>query len=133
LIRQHTYKKEDEMKLFTEDHEWVELVDGVATVGITDFAQDQLGDIVFVQLPDVGRSVSKGESIAEIESTKSVSDIYTPVTGTVTETNEIAVTDPGTVNTDPESAGWLFRVSGVEPSSMEGLMSEAEYQVFCKS
>jgi glycine cleavage system H protein len=121
------------MKLFTKDHEWVEVVDGIATVGITDFAQDQLGDIVFVQLPDVGRSVSKGESIGEIESTKSVSDIYTPVTGTVSETNDAAVSDPGTVNSDPESAGWLFRVSGVELSSADGLMSEEEYKAFCKA
>ncbi len=119
------------MKLFSTDHEWIELVDGVATVGITDHAQDQLGDIVYVELPEVGRAVAKGEAVATVESTKSVSDIYSPVAGEVSEVNESPVNDPSQLNGDPEGAGWLYRLSGVSPADLDGLMDAAAYQQFC--
>jgi glycine cleavage system H protein len=119
------------MKLFSTDHEWVDFADGVATVGITAHAQDQLGDIVYVELPSVGRKVDKNESVATVESTKSVSDIYSPVAGEVTETNDAPVQDPSLLNGDPEGAGWLYKLSGVTEADLDGLMDEAAYQQFC--
>ncbi|WP_372341533.1 glycine cleavage system protein GcvH [Nocardia sp. CC216A] len=95
---------------YTEEHEWLHVVDGTATVGVTDFAASSLGDVVFVQLPAVGDRVAQGEVCGEIESTKSVSDLYSPVTGEVVEINAAVVDDPDTVNSDPYGAGWLFRV-----------------------
>ncbi len=119
------------MKVFSTDHEWVELVNGVAIVGITDHAQDQLGDIVFVELPEVGRKVEKNESVATVESTKSVSDIYSPVAGEVAETNSGTVDDPSLLNGDPEGSGWLYKLTGVVEADLEGLMDEAAYKRFC--
>ena len=96
---------------YSKEHEWLSAAeDGVVTVGITEFAADALGDIVYVQLPEVGATVTAGETCGELESTKSVSDLYSPVTGEVTEVNEAVVDDPSLVNTDPYGGGWLFKV-----------------------
>jgi glycine cleavage system H protein len=119
------------MKLYSTDHEWIEVVDGIATVGITQHAQDQLGDIVYVELPDVGRAVTQGESVATVESTKSVSDIYSPAAGEVTEINDAPVADPSQLNSDPEGAAWLYRLSGVSDADLQGLMDAAAYEAFC--
>jgi glycine cleavage system H protein len=119
------------MKLFSTDHEWIELNDGIATVGITDHAQDQLGDIVYVEQPEIGRVVVKGESVAIVESTKSVSDIYSPVAGEVVEVNQSPVDDPSQLNADPQGSAWLFRISGVAESDLAGLMDADSYVTFC--
>jgi glycine cleavage system H protein len=95
---------------YTKDHEWVRLDGDVATVGITQFAADALGDVVYVDLPEAGSAIATGEACGEVESTKSVSDLYAPVSGEVTESNADVVADPSVVNADPFSAGWLFRV-----------------------
>ncbi|WP_199435333.1 glycine cleavage system protein GcvH [Qaidamihabitans albus] len=95
---------------YTKEHEWVHLADGVATVGITAFAAESLGDVVFVQLPSVGETITAGEVCGEIESTKSVSELFAPAGGTVTEVNETTVDSPEIVNSDPYDKGWLFRV-----------------------
>jgi glycine cleavage system H protein len=120
------------MKRYTKEHEWIELNGNIATVGITDHAQDQLGDIVFVELPDTGRSVTAGEAVAVVESTKSVSDVYSPVAGTIVEANAGPVDDPAALNADPEGASWLFKVSGVSESDLADMMDEAGYKAFCQ-
>lgn len=115
---------------YSKEHEWLSPAeDGVSTVGITAHAADALGDVVFVQLPEVGQTVAAGESCGELESTKSVSDLYAPVSGEITEVNQRVVDDPSLVNSAPFEAGWLFRVrlDGGEP---EGLLSAAEYADF---
>ena len=109
---------------YSEEHEWVRVEDDVAIVGITDFAQDQLGDIVYVDLPEVGSTVTAGETCGEVESTKSVSDLYAPVTGEVVEINDGVVSDPALINSDPYGAGWLFKVSVTEEGP---LMTAEEY------
>ncbi|MCY9782383.1 glycine cleavage system protein GcvH [Nocardiopsis sp. EMB25] len=115
---------------YTDKHEWVRIEDGVATVGITEFAAESLGDIVYVELPEAGTEVTAGETCGEVESTKSVSDIYSPVNGEVVEVNEALEDTPETVNSSPYEEGWLFRarVSG-EPSD---LLSAEEYQALTK-
>ncbi|WP_017599805.1 glycine cleavage system protein GcvH [Nocardiopsis lucentensis] len=115
---------------YTDKHEWVRIEDGVATVGITEFAAESLGDIVYVELPEAGTEVTAGETCGEVESTKSVSDIYSPVNGEVVEVNEALEDTPETVNSSPYEDGWLFRarVSG-EPSD---LLSAEEYQALTK-
>jgi glycine cleavage system H protein len=110
---------------YTEEHEWVQrTTDDTVRVGITDYAQSALGDVVFVQLPDVGAEVTAAESFGEVESTKSVSDLYAPVTGEVTETNPAVVDDPSLINSDPYGAGWLFKVAA---ESDGPLLSAQEY------
>ncbi|WP_037913586.1 glycine cleavage system protein GcvH [Actinacidiphila yeochonensis] len=114
---------------YSKEHEWLDAAeDGVSTVGITSHAADALGDVVFVQLPEVGASVTAGESCGELESTKSVSELYSPVSGEVTEVNQDVADDPSLVNTAPFAGGWLFkvRVSG----EAEELLSKAEYDAF---
>lgn len=96
---------------YTAEHEWLELEGGTATVGVTAFATDALGDVVFVDLPDVGTALTGGETCGEIESTKSVSDLYAPADGTVVEVNQAVVDEPGLLNTDPFGEGWLFRLT----------------------
>ncbi|MFD7893753.1 glycine cleavage system protein GcvH [Streptomyces sp. NPDC059743] len=114
---------------YTKEHEWLtDPVDGVSTVGITEFAANALGDVVFAQLPDVGDTVTAGESCGELESTKSVSDLYAPVTGEVTETNQDVVDDPSLVNSAPFEGGWLFKVRVAEEPS--DLLTADEYQDF---
>jgi glycine cleavage system H protein len=123
---------------YTEEHEWIS-VDGdpeagaVATVGITDFAQGQLGDIVFVETPDAGRQVSKGGEAAVVESVKAASDVYAPVSGEVVEANSALEADPSLVNNDPQGEGWFFKLSLSDPSELDGLMDEAAYKAFCDS
>ncbi|MCO1577436.1 glycine cleavage system protein GcvH [Crossiella sp. SN42] len=113
---------------YTDDHEWVQVTgDGVVRVGITDYAQNALGDVVFVQPPAVGDTVAAGDSIGEVESTKSVSDIYAPVSGEVTAVNEAVVTAPETINTDPFGEGWLFEVRLADAAALEELLDAAAY------
>lgn len=110
---------------YTAEHEWVKTADGVATIGVTEHAAEQLGDVVYVQLPDVGAKVSAGDPCGEIESTKSVSDLYSPVDGEVVEVNAEVNDDPGLVNTEPFGTGWLIKVrTDGEP---EGLLSAEQY------
>jgi glycine cleavage system H protein len=112
---------------YTESHEWVRLDGDVATVGITHHAQDALGDIVHVELPAVGKSVKKGAGAAEVESVKAVSDIYAPVSGTVTEVNSALDGNESVINTDPHGAGWLFRVKVSNPGEVATLLDAAAY------
>lgn len=113
---------------YTAEHEWVRPSGGTVRVGITDFAQDSLGDIVFVELPESGRAVTAGESVGELESTKSVSDLYSPVAGTVTARNEAVVADPALVNTDPYGEGWLVEIELADASAVDGLLDAAAYE-----
>jgi glycine cleavage system H protein len=113
---------------YTRQHEWV-LIDGEsARIGITDLAQDALGNIVHVQLPTVGQSVRSGASVVEVESSKSVSDIYSPVSGSVVLVNESLATEPGLVNSDPYGSGWLYEVQMSYDETLEGLLTASEYR-----
>ncbi|GGD87787.1 glycine cleavage system H protein [Tsuneonella deserti] len=118
-------------RYFTQDHEWIEVDGDTATVGITDYAQGQLGDIVFVEVPDAGASVTKGGDAAVVESVKAASDVYSPVTGTVTEGNPALADDPALVNTAPEGDGWFFKLTIADKGELDGLMDEAAYKAFC--
>lgn len=112
---------------FTPDHEYI-LVEGTTgTVGITNFAQEQLGDIVFVELPAVGKVLKKGDEAAVVESVKAASEIYAPVSGTVTEVNEALNGEPGLVNADPEAGGWMFKLAIADASEIDGLLDDAAY------
>lgn len=117
-------------RYFTQEHEWIEFDGGDATVGITDYAQGQLGDVVFVELPDAGRQLAKGKDAAVVESVKAASDVYSPVSGTVTEANAALEEDPSLVNSDPEGEGWFFRLTIADEGELEGLMDEAGYKEF---
>jgi glycine cleavage system H protein len=117
-------------RYFTEDHEWIDVDGTTATVGITDYAQGQLGDIVFVEVPDTGTVVSKGGEAAVVESVKAASDVYAPVSGTVTEGNQALAEDPALVNNDPEGTGWFFRLTLSDAGELDGLMDEAGYKAF---
>ncbi|MDQ4005087.1 MAG: glycine cleavage system protein GcvH [Actinomycetota bacterium] len=118
----------DELK-YTSEHEWVQVeADGRARVGITDFAQDALGDVVYVDLPEVGAEVRGGEPLGEVESTKSVSDVYSPVSGSVVERNETLADSPETVNSDPYGDGWMVVIAMGDPSELDGLMDAAGYR-----
>lgn len=113
---------------YTAEHEWVRVSDGTVRVGITDFAQDSLGDVVFVELPEPGTAVSAGDAVGEIESTKSVSDVYAPVAGTVTARNEALADSPDLVNRDPYGEGWMLEIELSDPASVDGLLDAAAYQ-----
>jgi len=113
---------------YSSEHEWVRVSGSTARIGITDFAQESLGDVVFVQLPDVGVEIVAGASAAEIESTKSVSDVYVPVSGEVTAVNEALVGAPELVNQDPYGEGWIIEVSLVNPGEVDQLMDAAAYK-----
>jgi len=113
---------------YTADHEWVRLDGNVARIGITDFAQDALGDIVYVNVPDVGASVTAGAAFGEVESTKSVSDVYAPVGGTVEARNEQLGATPELVNSDPYGDGWILEISGVSAADVAGLLDAAAYR-----
>ena len=121
------------MLRFTKDHEWIRLQDGVATVGITEHAQNALGDVVFVDLPEPGREVAAGEAVAVVESVKAASDVYAPVAGKVVETNAALASDPGLVNREPMEGGWFFRLSGVTEADLAALMDEAAYAAFVET
>jgi glycine cleavage system H protein len=118
------------MRYFTEDHEWVDVDGDIGTVGITDYAQGQLGDIVFVDVPEEGKTVTKGDEAAVVESVKSASDVYSPVSGTVIEGNAELADNPGLVNEDADGEGWFFKLTLSDPSELEGLMDEAKYDAF---
>ncbi len=119
---------------YSSEHEWVSpAVDGVVTLGITDHAQSELGDVVYVDLPEVGATYAAGDSIAVVESVKAASDVYTPVSGEVVEVNEELDAEPGTVNADANGAGWLCKIRLSEPSEVDGLMDAAAYEAFCQA
>jgi len=116
---------------YTEDHEWISVEGGAATVGITDYAQAQLGDIVFVELPAPGATVAKGGEAAVVESVKAASDVFAPVTGTVSEANGALEEDPALVNSSPQGDGWFFKLTLADPAELEGLMDAVAYKAFC--
>ncbi|HYG23252.1 MAG TPA: glycine cleavage system protein GcvH [Verrucomicrobiae bacterium] len=113
---------------YTKSHEWVRIAGDVATVGITDHAQHELTDVVFVELPEAGRKVKAGEPCAVVESVKTASDIYSPVTGEITEINKSVTDNPALVNTDPYAGGWFYKVRLSNTGELDGLMAAAEYQ-----
>jgi glycine cleavage system H protein len=117
-------------RYFTEEHEWIEVEGDSATIGITDYAQGQLGDIVFVEVPAAGTTLAKGKEAAVVESVKAASDVYAPVSGTVTEGNPALEDDPALVNTAAETDGWFFKLSISDAGELDGLMDEAAYQDF---
>jgi len=118
---------------FTQEHEWVRVEGDTATVGISNHAQEQLGDIVFAEVPEAGKSLSKGQEAAVVESVKAASDVYAPVSGEVTEGNQAVADDPALVNSDPEGAGWFFKLKLSDPGELDGLMDEAAYREFVAS
>ena len=120
-------------KRFTKEHEWVVLDGDIATVGITDHAQEQLGDLVHVELPELERDVAEGESCAVVESVKAASDIYAPLAGKVVEINETIVEDPSIVNSDAEGEGWFFRLELDDPDVFEALMDQDAYDEFLET
>jgi len=117
-------------RYFSEDHEWIEVEGDTGTVGITDYAQGQLGDITFVELPEAGSAVKKGDAPCVVDSVKAASDVYAPVSGTVTESNAALEAEPELVNTDPEAGGWLFRLTLSDPTELDGLMDRAAYDAY---
>ena len=118
---------------YTKDHEWVRLEDGIATVGITDHAQEALGDIVFVELPEVGRELTAGEACAVVESVKAASDVYCPIAGRVVENNQAVVDDPALVNREAATGGWFFRLEPADPAAFAALMDAAAYEAFLET
>jgi glycine cleavage system H protein len=118
---------------FTKEHEWIRVEGDQATVGISNHAQEQLGDIVFAEVPEAGRQLSKGQEAAVVESVKAASDVYAPVSGEVTEGNQAVADDPALVNTDPEGAGWFFKLKLSDAGELSGLMDEAAYRDWLKT
>jgi glycine cleavage system H protein len=117
-------------RYFTKDHEWVDVTGDVGTVGISDYAQGQLGDVVFVDVPEAGKQLTKGADAAVVESVKAASDVYSPVSGTVTEGNAALTDDSSLVNSAPETDGWFFKLTLSDPSELDSLMDEAAYATF---
>lgn len=118
------------MRYYTDEHEWIDVEADIATVGITDYAQGQLGDIVFVELPEVGALIEQGKDAAVVESVKAASDVYAPITGEITEVNPALVEDPSLVNTAPEDGGWFFKMTMADVGELDGLMDEDGYNAF---
>lgn len=118
---------------YTEEHEWIRVEGDVGTIGITAYAQEQLGDVVFVDLPQAGRTVAKGEACAVVESVKAASDIYAPVSGEIVEANAALADAPGDVNAEPMGKGWFFKVKLSDNGELAGLMDAAAYEAFVKS
>ena len=118
---------------FTKEHEWIRVEGDTATVGISNHAQEQLGDIVFAEVPETGRQLSKGQEAAVVESVKAASDVYAPVSGEVTEGNQAVADDPALVNSDPEGEGWFFKLKLSNPGELDGLMDESAYREFLAS
>ena len=119
-------------KKFSKKHEWVSLEGDIATIGITKHATEMLGDIVFVEVPDAGKSIDKEGQAAVVESTKAASDVYTPISGEVVDTNQSIVDDPSKINSDPEGDGWFFKLKIKDPAEMNTLMNRDEYDKFAK-
>ena len=113
---------------FTTDHEWVRVEGDTAVVGVTDYAQQQLGDVVFVELPEIGKVLERGKEAAVVESVKAASEVYAPIDGTVTEVNPALTDDPATVNTDPHVAGWFFKMKIADPAQLDALLDENQYK-----
>jgi glycine cleavage system H protein len=117
---------------YTDEHEWISIEGDVGTIGISAYAQEQLGDVVFVDVPQAGRKVAKGESVAVVESVKAASDIYAPATGEIIEANAGLAETPGDVNTEPMGKGWFFKMKLADKSELAGLMDQAAYDAFVK-
>ena len=117
---------------YSNEHEWIRVEGDVGTIGITNYAQEQLGDVVFVDVPAVGRKVAKGESVAVVESVKAASDIFSPVSGEIVEGNTALADSPGDVNAEPMGKGWFFKIKLSNKSELDGLMDEAAYNTFVK-
>ncbi|HLI65145.1 MAG TPA: glycine cleavage system protein GcvH [Caulobacteraceae bacterium] len=118
---------------FTKDHEWIEVDGDVATIGVTAYAAEQLGDVVFVELPEVGKAVKTGDGLAVVESVKAASDVYAPVAGEVVAVNGALADEPETVNAEPEAAGWFARLKLADPTAVEGLMDRPAYEAFLQT
>ena len=116
---------------YSNEHEWIRVEGDQATVGITDFAQGQLGDVVFVEVPEAGRAVTRGQEAAVVESVKAASDVYAPVSGTVAEGNQAVVDEPSLVNSDPEGEGWFFKVTLSDNHELSELMNAEQYKAYC--
>ncbi|MGE0120769.1 MAG: glycine cleavage system protein GcvH [Dongiaceae bacterium] len=117
---------------FTKEHEWIQVEGDTGTVGITDYAQEQLGDVVYVELPAVGKQVEKGKEMAVVESVKAASEVYAPVSGSVVAVNEKLSAEPATVNAEPMAGGWFVKIKLGNPAELEGLMDKAAYDAFVK-
>ena len=117
---------------FSKEHEWIKLDGDIATIGITQHATEMLGDIVFVELPEIGSSVKKDGNVGVVESTKAASDVYTPVSGEVVENNQSIVDDPGKINSDPENDAWFFKLKIKDKAELDSLMNKEEYDKFAK-
>ena len=121
------------LHFFTKDHEWIRVEGDTATVGISNHAQEQLGDIVFAEVPEGGRRLNRGQEAAVVESVKAASDVYAPVSGEVIEGNQAIADDPSLVNSDPEGAGWFFKLKLDNPGELDGLMDETAYREWIKT
>jgi len=117
-------------RYFTEDHEWIDVDGDIGTVGISEYAQGQLGDIVFVDVPEDGKELTKGDEAAVVESVKAASDVYSPASGTIVESNDDLTATPALVNEDPEGDGWFYKITLSDPSELESLMDETAYAAF---
>ena len=115
---------------YTKEHEWVDAKDGVATIGITDYAQSELGDVVFVELPEVGKKLEAGKSLGTVESVKAVSEIYAPASGEVLEANGELQNKPETINSDPHGAAWLVKIKLANPAELNGMMDGPAYEAY---
>ena len=118
------------MLKFTEDHEWVRVEGETGTVGISDYAQEQLGDVVFVELPDIGKTIAKGDEAAVVESVKAASEVYAPIEGEVTQVNEALNDNPGLINSDAQGDGWFLKIKVTDASQLDALMDEAAYKTY---
>jgi len=118
---------------FTKEHEWIRVEGNSGTVGISSHAQEQLGDIVFVEVPEAGREIRKGDEAAVVESVKAASDVYSPISGSVIEGNQAIADDPSLVNNDPEGAGWFFKIEVKDSSELDGMMDEGAYRDWIKT
>lgn len=116
--------------VYSDEHEWVRVENGIATIGITDYAQEQLGDVVYVELPEVGTTLAKGDQAAVVESVKAASEVYAAVSGEVLEVNEALTDEPGKVNEDPQGAAWFIKMKLSDASEIDALMDEAAYKAF---
>ena len=115
---------------YTKEHEWIRVENGIGTVGITGYAQEQLGDVVYVELPEPGRTVARGKEMAVVESVKAASEVYAPVSGEVVEVNAKLTSDPATINADAAGAGWFVKIKLSSPAELDGLMDEGAYEAF---